>query len=327
MAIEWVDSFGSYATAQGPLKYSAATIVASVGPRGGSVLRVGSTSTVKQLTAIATRVVGVRYSQSANIDPATLIAFRDSGTAQCDVRLLNTGALQATRNGTVLGTSAASVVQGGNVWQYIEVKVTISDTVGVVEVRVNNNVVLNVTGADTKNTANATTDQVALTGTGNANHNFADLYILNTTGSDNNDFKGDSASDPITVSSAGTTTQWTPSAGSNFQNVDDATPDGDTTYNSSATASQIDLFAMSNIAGAGTVHAIQWNGYVRKDDAGARSIAPMLRSESTDAQGGTQSVSDSYTYLYQVYDVDPADSNDWTLTKINALEAGYKLVS
>jgi hypothetical protein len=295
MAIEWLDSFGPYATAQGPLRYSAATIVAAQGPRGGGVLRVGSTVVVKQLTAVATRVVGFRFRMSGGLEAINMVAFRDAGSAQCDVRLLVTGAMQATRNGTVLGTSAAGVVQSGSVWQYIEVK--------------------------------ATTDQIGFQGTGNQSFDFADLYILNTSGSVNNDFWGDTAVDAKTVSGAGNSTQWTPSAGSNYQNVDDATPNGDTDYNSSGTASQVDLYALTDLSGTGTARAAQWNGYVRKDDAGSRSVAPMLRSESTDAQGSTQSVSDSYTYLFQVYDVDPADAGSWTFTKINALEAGIKLVS
>jgi hypothetical protein len=327
MAIEWLDSFGPYATAQGPLRYSAATIVAAQGPRGGGVLRVGSTVVVKQLTAVATRVVGFRFRMSGGLEAINMVAFRDAGSAQCDVRLLVTGAMQATRNGTVLGTSAAGVVQSGSVWQYIEVKATISDAAGAIEVKVNGVSVLALTSVDTKNTANATTDQIGFQGTGNQSFDFADLYILNTSGSVNNDFWGDTAVDAKTVSGAGNSTQWTPSAGSNYQNVDDATPNGDTDYNSSGTASQVDLYALTDLSGTGTARAAQWNGYVRKDDAGSRSVAPMLRSESTDAQGSTQSVSDSYTYLFQVYDVDPADAGSWTFTKINALEAGIKLVS
>src|SRR5262249_36678260 len=148
-------------------------------------------------------------------------------------------------------------------FNYIEVKITISDTVGVVTVRVNGTSTgwLALTSQDTQNGGPSTITNIILggdlvTNASNAPSHFDDVVILDTTGAVNNDFLGDCRVEAIFPNGAGNYAQWTPSTGSNFQNVDENPPNDDSDYNSSSTAGQIDTFNYSNLSvTSGTVKA------------------------------------------------------------------------
>src|SRR3546814_17566377 len=76
-----------------------------------------------------------------------------------------TGVVRAYRGadylGTLLGQGSSPAIVA-NAWQHVEAKVVISDTVGTVEVRVEGVTVLDLSGLDTLNSADATVAQVAL---------------------------------------------------------------------------------------------------------------------------------------------------------------------
>jgi hypothetical protein len=84
---------------------------------------------------------------------AAAIQFRDFANAeQVTIYFQSAGAVSAYRGGTLLGNSAVDVFVAG-AWNHFEFKVTISDTVGAIEVRINEFTRLNLTGIDTKNTS------------------------------------------------------------------------------------------------------------------------------------------------------------------------------
>lgn len=94
---------------------------------------------------------------------------------------------------------------------------------------------------------------------------------------------------------AGANAQWTPSAGSNYQNVDDAgAPDDDTTYNKALSAGLKDTFNTADI----TVPA----------DHVIRAKIPICIAKKTDA--GTDSKLKLHTYDGATYQ----DSAEFTLT-------------
>ena len=232
-------------------------------------------------------------------------------------------------NGTAIG-GVGTWVQKANVWSYLEIKLTISDSAGVAALRVNGTLDLNNTSADTQNGATTTVDhfQWRSNGSGEWGMSMDDLYICDDSGSVNNDFLGDIRVQRLLPSGAGNSTQWTASAGSNYQCVDDATPNADTDYVSETTAGEKDTYAFGNLTPtSGTVKGVQTVIKARKDDAGTRSIAPVYRPVSTDYDGTTVAVSDSYSYLREITEVSPETSAAWTIAEINGAEFGVKLVS
>ena len=117
-------------------------------------------------------------------------------------------------------------------------------------------------------------------------------------------------------------------AASDWQATNESPPDGDTSYISSSTASQKDTMAMTNLsASAVTVYAVVPKLYVRKTDAGARTIEPLFHISGTDYAGTAQGMGTGYGQLYQVYSVSPATSSAWTVSEVNGLELGVELAS
>ncbi len=116
-------------------------------------------------------------------------------------------------------------------------------------------------------------------------------------------------------------TRWT--------SVDDPVADDDVTYNTSNTLGQRDSFSHGNLVmTAGTVRGIQQITRWRKDDAGVRTAKQFLRVGGADYGESTASVlSTSYANRLRPIDLNPATGNAWTIAEINALEAGYELVS
>src|SRR6185312_4356308 len=106
-----------------------------------------------------------------------LLEFLDAGSAQVAIKVLADGTVQAYRGAgiTLLGASSPGAINPA-VYQHVEVSVTISATVGTVDVWVNtSNHVLALTGQNTKNTANTTVSGFEILGPWTATHDFCDI--------------------------------------------------------------------------------------------------------------------------------------------------------
>jgi hypothetical protein len=122
--------------------------------------------------------------------------------------------------------------------------------------------------------------------------------------------------------------QWTPLANTNWQEVSETAMDGDTSYNFSDTAGQQDLFNFQALSGViNQIVAVQIKGAYRKSDAGQRTAAQQLVSGATQVAGATTYFGLSYQYVTDLFPNDPNTGVGWTLSAVNALTAGYKLLS
>lgn len=232
-----------------------------------------------------------------------IVAFREDSTA-------------------VLGTGTTEIVPG--TWYYLELRAKLHATLGEVEVRINGVQDLLVTGVNTGSPGTYSFVQLQ----GYFTQNYDDMYIVDRSGSTNNDFLGDVRVETIFPTGAGAHTDFTPSAGSNWQNVDEATPNDDSDYNASGTPGDIDTFALGNLATlAGSVLGVQINNRWRKDDAGSRSMRRVIRTGGSDFEGADVSLSDSYSSSRDLLELNPDTAAGWTIADVNALEAGYKVQS
>lgn len=258
--------------------------------------------------------------------PATNVIFSayETATDQCSLRGDGAGHLTVTRNGTVLATSTNVISL--NVWYWIEFKTSISNVSGTYEVRVNGTStgwIPPATGANTRATANNYYTSMLLSPGGNGTR-FDDFYV----GDGTSDFLGNQMITTIRPVAAGNYAQWTPNFGANFGNVNELYPDGDSTFNQSSTANNIDSFVFQDLPMAsGTVSAIQHVLFARQDGGGARVIAPLQRSSGTDYVGTSLNLSTSYQCLTDIKQTNPATSGTYTIAEINNAEFGYKLVS
>lgn len=343
MSLIWCDSFSGYGSSDlvGAGRYSAnggvfgSMAVGSGGRSGGGLVTTGTGDSAylqknfgvnhaKLILGMGFRLA-TQYPASSN---QQVVVFYDGGSAQVSLLVTNSGYLQVTNgHGTLLGQSVAPISVG--VWYWLEISVTFGNS-GSFEVRLNGSTIISGSGVDTSLSGNsyATTFQIGSTYANGRNNQFSDLYVCNGLGSVNNNFLGDCKVSLLLPNGAGNSAQWTPSAGSNYQCVDETTHNGDTDYVSSSTVGNIDTYAFGNLAAnAGTILGVVTQTLARKDDAGSVTIAPVIRTNSNNYEGSAVPVPTSYTYLRQIYEQNPDTAAAWSASEVNAAEFGFKKVS
>src|SRR4029079_19356311 len=134
---------------------------------------------------------------------------------------------------------------------YLELKVTIDNSVGTVTVRVNGVVWLALTGIDNQATASATWNELGINRPGSTTAGIQwdcdDLYVGDGSGAAPwNDFLGECRVDARVPTGPGATTTWTPSVGANWQCVDEIPPNDDTDFTTAAAAGLTDTFVVED---------------------------------------------------------------------------------
>jgi hypothetical protein len=322
-------------------------VSAGNGRTGGSSLRLNLAGNanfqlIKTLTSQATYGIALafRISPLPGVNNVAMFGFLDAGTPQIDCRLNSDGTFTITRNGTILGTSSATI--GTNTYCHLELKVLFSASAGTVELRKNGTPIIGpLTGLNTKNSANASANQVSLAWvSGNSSTNltvdYDDIIVWDTQVNDPqgnpdiSDFIGDCGLVWLLPTGAGTTTQFTPDSGSNYTRVNEATPDGDTSYVEDGTVGHIDTYQLANLPGnIATVKSMAVVSYTRKSDFSARGMKHELRTNSTNVAHTNEIVlGDSYTYYMSTWGSNPTGTPaNWTVADINALEIGRQVSS
>ncbi len=241
------------------------------------------------------------------------------------------GSLQVKRgNGAgevEIGRTTTNVITP-NVWVYVEVGVKVHDTTGWVEIWLDGTQVLDLTALDTRfGGATGLIDKIGWNSHRNIVTYFRDVYILNEQGAAPfNTRLGPVRIKPYLPDGVGNYAQFTPSAGANWQNVDETpAPDGDTTFNDSQSAAQRDSFAMAD-AGAemDAILGVQAFTYGRFNGT-ALDIGTFLRRSATDDDGGVETPSSAYTTRgLTIWQTDPVAAAAWTRANFNATEFGYR---
>ncbi len=238
--------------------------------------------------------------------------------------------LEVMRGGytTPLGSTARQLRL--NAYQFIEFKTLIHGSAGTAEVRVNGEVWLSLSSLNTQRTGNATAGFFAMgrwAGYGDSRQErFSDLYICDSTGSRNNDFKGDRRVVRRMAAGAGSSTQFTPSAGANYACVNQNPDDGDSTYVQDGTVGHKDFYTIVALpSGATDVDAVAVTHRARKTDASARSFAAAIKSSSSEVFGADQALSLDYLNYTTIFEADPNGPADWTPAAVNSAEFGQKL--
>lgn len=335
MSLIIVDGFDHYATADIAKKggstagFTAPSIVAS-GRFGGSFLRTvygGSgaagnvTWSLKGNRRTVYFSVAVRPTTWSSND--TMLSVYDGATKQCELVRTTGGSVLITRNNTTIATLTGSLT--ANVWGHVSGFITVGDvtgnasTYGAYSITING-VTDSATNVDTKASANAFATDIRLGTTllGSAcTCEFDDFIVDSATN------WGDKRVQTLTVQGAGNSADFTPSTGSNYENVDDATLD-ETNYNDSTTIGHADTFAASDVGTGAAVGAVAVTVMAQTTDGGG-SIRPVLRIGGTTYDLGVdQALSATTTALQGFFEVNPATVGAWTAAALNGAEPGYK---
>jgi len=277
---------------------------------------------------------------------STLIKIAEGASYHCRVNLnpagtftliQNIGSAENSSGATILAHSVGGIAGGS--WAYLEFKWDLDG--GSFEIRVNGSTVLDYTGTITENellfNSLGVWNGIKILGiTSQATPlltlRMADLYLADLESADADDvsdFLGDGTIETIRPNAAGAASAWTPSAGSNYQNVDDdAAADDDATYNSTTAPNTIDSYNFENLPAGSVVNGVHVNILARKAATGSAAIAPVYRQGGVNYVGPTQGVaSEDYDrYVMQPMDLNPATSAKFTESEINANEFGVKKV-
>lgn len=343
MALVFIDGFDHYATADITKKWSAlsgATISGSSGRRGGGALSVGSILqyAYKSVTAAATYTVGFAVNLSNFTYTTNLICINEGGTQHITLGLTTSGTLRVYRGAASGGTTLATgtTTLSTSQWYYIELKVTVDDVNGVVELRLNGSgsPEINLTSTDTRNGgATGLIDRISMgTAAGGANYSqqgfIDDFYVTNTSGAVNTGFLGDVRVDTLLPTGDGNYTDFTPSTGSTHYNLVDETTPNTTDYVSSSTVDDRDSYTFPDLQmlTSQTIHGVQVNAAALKSDSGSRELGLMTRLSSTDDDSASIALLTSQSYISAIFEVDPAAAA-WTESNVNSAEFGVKVTA
>ena len=211
----------------------------------------------------------------------------------------------------------------GNTWHYIELKTTIANS-GTLEIRVDGNSVLSTTA----DMLNGTVDSIACVAFAGENATTAywdDIYILDGTGTENNDFLG-----PCSIvrldPSLDNSVDFTPSAGTtNYDKVaDGSASDDDTTYVESSTLGDCDKYGFGDLGSTGVYNHVV--GAQINTEVIETATSGLMINNIYDLGGGSLSLSShSITTDWSIcWDVLESVT---TISDVNAALFGFETVS
>jgi hypothetical protein len=232
------------------------------------------------------------------------------------------GSRNGTGAGTLLGTSGITLTVG--VQYHFEVYVKLHSSSGIVTIKKDGVQILNLTGINTIYGGSDCNGILVYGGSGQVD--LSHFIVMDTTGSYMNGFIGDARCVTDMPTGNGGSTGMTPSAGSNYQCVDETPANNDTDYVQGAAGTK-DRYTFPSVGvTASVVHVVVGRYKAEKTAAGALTIEPVLKSGGTENVATGQSLATGYEYFEQAWYVDPNTSAAWPsdLTAVNAAEIGQQ---
>ena len=281
----------------------------------------------KYIDNIQTIIVGFAFKCKNYNDDEDLLLIQDGATTQIRISTRNTGDLRVERGTTTLDTTVALGL-AVNIWYYIELKIKIDDSIGTYELRVNSVNVLSDTGVNTQETANAYLNRICFYGDpiiGTTSFFFDDVYILDTTGTKNNDFLGTMKVVMISPTADTAEVDFTPSEVDNYDGVDDGVTVDDATYNESTTSAHQDIFEYADTTDIRLIAGLMVCTEAKETDANDFTLKTLVRSNSTIHTDVAQALTSSYTIITRLLEDDPVTETIWSAGAIDAAEFGYEV--
>lgn len=279
----------------------------------------GATILMRRVLGVASQVSGAGYRFNVANLPTNedldaldsqlcLMDFRDvANVSHCRVSMGTDGSVYAARGSTLLGRSDPCIAPGG--YHHFECKAKIDNSVGYLEVRVNEVTVLNLTGIDTQNTANAATAQIAFgqlgdvtdpnVGFGTFDMDDAYAWDDDATDAENTvvDWVGDKGAYWLPVDADTAEADWLKSTGSTGYSLIDETPPSGTDYISDSTGAARAIFSVASLPGnVAEVVAIIPVWYGRKEESGSVTIRAGIEVDGDESYGPDDSPSTEYAY-------------------------------
>lgn len=283
-------------------------------------LNAGAEYLEKNITADDEMYFAFLYRPTAATTSEQMLVLYSDGNLM--IHLRRAGNLIKVYRGLITELDAGTHALSINTTYLIEVRIKIADSGGRVEVKVNGVSDIDFTG-DTKESTYTQFNRVRLGNGPSASYTtfaYFDNFIM-----DDAAWIGDTKIQKILPTGAGTTTGWTPSAGSNYACVDER-PASDADYVSINANDTVDTYAAGDMAGSiNSVKCVQVQSRTESDGAPTpTNLKLAVRSGGTDYFSGDKAVPASPAGLCHLWENNPADAAAWEEADVNAVEIGIK---
>lgn len=219
--------------------------------------------------------------------------------------------------GALIDVSDAILTAG--TFNHVETKATFDSVAGFVEVRVNGVTKLQLGSLNLGNVGAATCAVTTFeSGTGDVYYD--DIYAWDDSGTYNNDFMG--AQRILTLFPTGDTAQADFSvvgAASGYQAINQAAPDGDTSYIYSTAVNDKSDFSLPTLPPElVSIAGVFVPAMARLDAAGIGNLKMSMKSGASLLAGADNPLTPGYTYYRNVFEYAPDISAPWTKAKLEA---------
>jgi hypothetical protein len=250
------------------------------------------------------------------------------GWQQVRLRRMMNGELRIYTGDTFRGESVGAnlaVLQ----WNYIEVKAYIHDSAGTVEVRVDGNTVLSLSGIDTDPWNHDTVQGVQFTIDRTCMYD--DIYVCDGDGpAPHNDFLGPCRIEGISLYGDEPSNQWDASGpSSHVSYLNEVILDDDASYVETDVSGSVDMFSWGSLYPSLEVLGLQLNACTRTLAAHGWELYFRIDSNGTieDFDSGDEySAHEYYQMNYGISTIDPDTGVVWTPEGINNATFGVKAV-
>ena len=231
---------------------------------------------------------------------------------------LSTGIFYVYKGDQATFLAAGSIVVPAGNWCHLQIYFLPHATTGTFAVKVNGILDINFSGSTSPSTADI--NKVGLYCPGGSSTFYWDNFVV-----DNAAYPGVSRIALLTPSGAGNSAQWDPSTGANYACVDEV-PYSDTDFISTNVVDEVDTYAMSDLPGAAAVvKCVQVSARARREGASTpQNIALAVRTTGGDAYSADQVLQTSFITHSKIWETNPGTTNPWTVSEVNAMEAGVK---
>ena len=293
--------------------------------RNSSALGTNNTYIEKTFSAIGTNAaLGVAV-MVENVATLGTDVFIDLGS-EFRLAFRNGGTVAIFRGATQLAVTSTAIVASGT-WNYFEVELTISATVGYVRVYRNGEPItdLSITNG---NTGTASIARIAFdtrgSNAGNAARSYVsidDIYIVDT-----NVRLGERTIETLYLVSDGSTLMLVPSTGTDHFAVVDETQANTTDYLTGTNVGDLDLLGLGNLSSnPQTIDEVNIIVWALKTDAGTRAIKAGVKSGSTTSDGPDLFLATTIQKFDRPLALNPNGNVPWTKAAVDALELQPKV--
>jgi hypothetical protein len=220
--------------------------------------------------------------------------------------------------------SISSLTAIADTWYYIELKMVGSpiEDDQLIELYVDGVLVTSVSGTGT-----FTSGPPRISGMRLTNGYYDDLYFLDGSGTTNNDVLGPRIIETLYPDGTSTGNFTATGAGTNHGAVNETPADDDTSYVSSSTSTNQDIYTFDNMSTTlGQVNGVQMTTHARKDNPGSRTYQHIYKDGVPETNGATIYTSGSYQHNVEMQEQNPNTSADWTISEVNSSEFGYEVL-